>query len=114
MVVAGPERDDLAALVFPDLEACRRLVPHAAAGAPAAELLADPQVRREFQFLLTTLAERSTGSSNRIARMALLAEPASLDVGEITDKGSINQRAVLRHRAAVVHAMYSRRRRRSG
>jgi feruloyl-CoA synthase len=107
VVIAGPERDDLAALVFPDLDACRRLVPHAAAAMPAAALLDDPQVRREFQFLLGTLAARSTGSSNRIARMALLAEPASLDAGEITDKGSINQRAVLRHRAAVVDAMYA-------
>jgi feruloyl-CoA synthase len=107
VVIAGPERDDLTALVFPDVDACRRLAPHAAVDLPAAALLADPQVRREFAFLLGTLEARSTGSSNRIARMALLTEPPSLDVGEITDKGSINQRAVLRHRAAVVDATYA-------
>jgi feruloyl-CoA synthase len=107
VVIAGPERDDLVALVFPDLDACRRLAPHAATGVAAAALLDDPQVRREFQFLLGTLAARAAGSSNRIARMVLLAEPASLDAGEITDKGSINQRAVLRRRAAVVDAMYA-------
>jgi feruloyl-CoA synthase len=36
--------------------------------------------------------------------MALLAVPPLLDAGEITDKGSISQRAVLRHRAATVDA----------
>src|SRR5215470_16343141 len=61
-----------------------------------------PQVRREFLFLLGAFARQGTSSSNRIARMAFLTVPPSLDAGEITDKGSINQRAVLRHRAAVV------------
>jgi feruloyl-CoA synthase len=70
-------------------------------------LLADPHVRREFRFLLGTLVGRSTGSSNRIARMALLTVPPSLDAGEITDKGSINQRAVLRHRSVMVNALYA-------
>jgi feruloyl-CoA synthase len=40
-------------------------------------------------------------------RAVVLAEPASLDIGEMTDKGSINQRAVLAHRAAVVEALYA-------
>jgi feruloyl-CoA synthase len=106
-VIAGPERDALAALVLPDIEACRRVAPHLDAGTRPDALLADPQVRREFQFLLGTFASQSTGSSNRIARMAFLAVPPSLDAGEITDKGSINQRAVLRHRAAAVDALYA-------
>ena len=95
------------ALVLPDIDACRRLAPHLDAGTPPDALLADPQVWREFQFLLGTFASQSTGSSNRIARMALLIVPPSLDAGEITDKGSINQRAVLRHRAALVDALYA-------
>ena len=58
------------------------------------------------------LAERlrtfpSTGSSNRIARALVLEEPPSLDAGEMTDKGSINQRAVLKRRAALVDELYS-------
>jgi feruloyl-CoA synthase len=48
----------------------------------------------------------STGSSNRIARAMVLEEPPSLDAGEMTDKGSINQRAVLARRAALVEALY--------
>ena len=107
VVIAGADRDDLAALVFPDLAACRRLVSHLAADAPAAELIGEAALRREFEFLLGTLAARSTGSSNRIARAVLVTDPPSLDLGEITDKGSINQRAVLRHRAAMVAALYA-------
>jgi len=47
-------------------------------------------------------ARTSTGSSNRVCRAILLGEPPSLDAGEMTDKGSINQRAVLEQRADLV------------
>jgi len=55
---------------------------------------------------LTNLAAESTGSSNRVSRAILLEEPPSLDAGEITDKGSFNQRAVLDRRAALVEQLY--------
>ncbi|MBO0753152.1 MAG: feruloyl-CoA synthase, partial [Bradyrhizobiaceae bacterium] len=106
-VIAGPERDTLAALILPDIEACRRLAPHLGADVPPDAVLADPQVRQEFGLLLGSFARHGTGSSNRIARMAFLTVPPSLDAGEITDKGSINQRAMLRHRAAAVDALYA-------
>jgi len=48
-----------------------------------------------------------TGSANRIARLHLMAEPPSIDKGEVTDKGSINQRAVLKHRADLVEALHT-------
>jgi feruloyl-CoA synthase len=48
-----------------------------------------------------------TGGSSRVCRAILLAEPPSLDAGEMTDKGSINQRAVLGRRAAEVADLYS-------
>jgi len=41
------------------------------------------------------LASQATGSSTRVTRLALLAEPPSIDLGEVTDKGSLNQRALL-------------------
>lgn len=53
------------------------------------------------------LALGATGSSNRIARAVLLSDPPSLDKGEITDKGSVNQRAVLQHRSALVAALHA-------
>src|SRR6202050_3977925 len=107
VVLAGAERDDVTALVIPDLDACRRLVPKLAPDVPVAHLLADSRVRAEFARLLEGLAAPTRGTSNRIARVVLLAQPPSLDVGEMTDKGSINQRAVLAHRAALVEELYA-------
>jgi feruloyl-CoA synthase len=72
------------------------------ADAPLAEVLAHPQVLAHFQGVLNQLAASATGSANRVARLLLLSEPPSIDKGEVTDKGSINQRAVLKHRDALV------------
>jgi feruloyl-CoA synthase len=107
VVLAGPDRDEVAALVIPDLNACRRLAPDLAPDAAAAAVLADPRVRNKFARLFEALAEPGRGTSTRIRRAILLAEPPSLDLGEVTDKGSINQRAVLAHRAASVEALYA-------
>src|SRR6185436_15882193 len=90
VVVAGPDRDFLGVLVFPDLDACRRLVPDLARDADAAAVVAHESVRREFAFLLNSLAAQATGSSNRVMRAILCDTPPSLDLGEATDKGSIN------------------------
>ena len=105
-VIAGADRDDLAVLVFPDIEACRKLA-GLAADAPPAAVLADAKLRDEFHRRLNTLAKQSPGSSTRLCRMILMAEPPSLDAGEATDKGSINQRAVLTRRHALVEELYA-------
>jgi feruloyl-CoA synthase len=107
VVFAGPDRDELGALVIPDVEACRKLAADLPADAPAAAVLASPQVRAAFAQLLDALADPSRGTSGRVGRAILLSEPPSLDVGEVTDKGSINQRAVLAHRAALVEELYA-------
>ena len=83
VVITGEGHDEVGALIFP------------AGNAP----------REEYLRRLRTLA--STGSSNRVARAMLLEEPPSLDAGEMTDKGSINQRAVLARRAKLVEELYS-------
>ncbi len=106
VVFAGANRDDIAALIFPDIEACRRLGGLAADASPAA-VVAAPKVRTKFQDLLKSLAAISPGSSTRVARALLMAEPPSMDKGEMTDKGSINQRSVLKNRAALVDALYT-------
>ena len=67
----------------------------------------DARVRAAFRERLNAFAAAATGSSNRVAALALLAEFPSLDAGEITDKGSINQRAVLRCRAPRVTDLYA-------
>jgi len=106
-VFAGPDRDDIVALVFPDIEACRKLAPEHAADAAPSVVLDDVRVRLKFASLLKALAASSPGSSTRVMRAILMAEPASMDKGEMTDKGSINQRAVLKNRAALVDELYA-------
>ncbi len=105
VVLTGPDRDDLGALIFPDAEACRKLAGEVAGDAAA--VLADARVAAEFQKRLSALAKEATGSSNRVMRIMLMAEPPSMDRGEATDKGSINQRNVLRQRAALVDELYA-------
>ena len=94
VVIAGAGRDALAALVFPDEAACAKLGDAAA-------------VRAAFRERLAAFAAAATGSATRITRLVLLQAPPSLDAGEMTDKGSINQRAVLARRADVVAALYA-------
>jgi feruloyl-CoA synthase len=108
VVVAGHDRDYVAVLVFPRLDQCRGLCPQLPKQAPASEVLAHEQVRARFQDLLNELAGEATGTATRIERALLLEVPPSIDASEITDKGSINQRAVLEHRAGLVEELYAR------
>jgi feruloyl-CoA synthase len=85
---------------------CRTLCPGLPPNAPPAEVLARPEVRRLFQEKLDSFAMASTGSSTRIDRAILLDAPPSIETQEITDKGSINQKTVLRNRAALVEDLY--------
>jgi feruloyl-CoA synthase len=107
VVLAGMDQNDIGVLVFPDLDACRGLCSGLAADAALAAVLSDPKVREKFAMLIATLANDAAGSASRIGRAILMEEPPSLDAGEMTDKGSINQRAVLQRRAALVDEMYA-------
>src|SRR5580698_9405462 len=107
VVVAGHDRDDVGLLIFADLRACCELFDADQSNLPAAEILEHDLVRARFRDLIKSFAEQSTGSSTRIARAVLVEEPPSLDAGEVTDKGSLNQRAVLERRAALVEELYS-------
>jgi len=105
-VITGHDRDTLGMLVFL-LPAASALSSRLQAGASLADIAGDPEVRAWAQALLDRLAAQATGSSHRIERAILLAEPASMERGEVTDKGSINQRAVLKARAALVERLYA-------
>ena len=107
VVMAGLDRDFVAGLIIPDVDACRSLCPELQAGSQTAEVLGSPAVRARFQSLLNSFSRESTGSSTRVARAMILEEPPSLDAGEITDKGSFNQRAVLDRRAELVEQLYA-------
>ncbi len=106
VVVAGLNRDEIGLLVFPRIEDARRRF-SLPAEASAAEVLAAPPVRDFFQTMLDRLWAEGTGSATRPAAALILAEPPHIDRGEVTDKGSINQRAVLLHRAAEVERLYA-------
>lgn len=105
-VITGLNRDEVGALIFPRVEECRQLagLPESAS---ANKVLRHPQVHAFFQALADRLWHAGTGSANRVARLHVMNEPPSIDKGEITDKGSINQRNVLTHRAALVDALYN-------
>ncbi|TFL11497.1 feruloyl-CoA synthase [Pusillimonas caeni] len=104
-VITGHNRRELGVLIIPNLVQCRLLSGLPEDAAPEA-VLSSPPVRGFFQQLIERLHNLGTGSATRIARGLVLVEPPSLDRGEITDKGSINQRAVLSHRARLVEALY--------
>ena len=105
-VLTAPDRDELGALILPRLDECRALA-GLPPGTPAKQILEHARVREFFQRLVDTLWQQGTGSATRVARALVLAEPPSLDRGEVTDKGSINQRAVLLHREALVEHLYA-------
>ena len=101
VVLAGADRNEIGALIFPNLDACREL-----AGSGAADVTTDARVLDALRTRLAAFAGTSTGSSNRVCRAMLLAEPPSLGAGEVTDKGSINARAVLARRVGLVAELY--------
>ncbi len=90
-VITGHDRDEVGALVFLS---------------PAAKDLAPEAVRARIGAALQALAAEG-GSSMHPVRALILAEPPSIDAGEITDKGYINQRAVLERRAALVEQLHT-------
>ena len=106
VVISGINRDEISALVVLDLDGCRLINPTL----PSDDLAAaahDPLIRDAFRERFQKLLAGATGSSTRITRAVLLDAPLSIDRGEVTDKGSINQRAVLEHRSALIETLYA-------
>ncbi|MEY2619506.1 MAG: hypothetical protein RL522_2508 [Pseudomonadota bacterium] len=105
VVLTGLNLKEVGAMVFPT--AAVRQLAGLDASATLAQVLASAPVLAHFQKVVDDLARGATGSANRIARLCLLSDPPTIDLGEVTDKGSINQRAVLAHRAATVEALHA-------
>ncbi len=104
VALTGLDEEFLGGLVFPDLRLAREL-----AGDDNLEgeaLVSHPAVRAAFADKLRSLARTSTGSSTLIRRIILMARPPEIDRGEVTDKGSINQRQVLSNRADEAAEIY--------
>jgi feruloyl-CoA synthase len=105
-VIAGADRAAIALLGWLNVGGCQTLI---GAGAPASlpELARHPAVRAHVAQAFARWNAAHKGSSERIARVLLLTEPPSIDVGEITDKGYINQRLALERRAAEVARVFA-------
>ncbi len=103
-VLTGLNLKEVGAMIFPTPQL--RELSRLPADAPMTDVAASAPVKAWLQTLLNTLAKTATGSATRIARAIIMTEPPSIDKGEVTDKGSINQRAVLKHRDALVTALH--------
>jgi feruloyl-CoA synthase len=105
VVIAGLDRDYLAAILVPDLRECAAQL-NLSELPTHADLRGHPILRELLRDRLRDYARAHTASSVRMRKAALLPTAPSLDHGEITDKGSINQRAVLRHRPGLIADLY--------
>ncbi|NKB53919.1 MAG: AMP-binding protein [Rhizobiaceae bacterium] len=98
VVVTGADRADLGLLIFP--------APGKFENSSGGTIITDPKYCSEIDKILTPLARAATGSSNRIARALVMAQPPSLKDGEITAKGSLNIKAVLECRPDLLERLY--------
>ena len=106
-VVTGHDRECIGLLVFPNAAGCRGLCADAPGDIALSALIERPEVRRRIEDALAHVAQESSGSSMHPTRALLMHEPPSPDANEITDKGYLNQRAVLTRRAALVERMHA-------
>ena len=115
VVIAGHDRDYLAALLVPDIEALRlhcaptaNVLPAGVlpAGVLPGDVLAHDAVHSVLRDRLLAHAAAATGSSMRVMRALVIRDPLSLDRGELTDKGSLSQRTVLQTRAGLVADLF--------
>jgi feruloyl-CoA synthase len=104
VAITGHDRHEIGLLVFPNLAACRRLTGMADAG--PGELVRHPKVRNAIGGVLAKVSA-GRSSSLRVSRALILDEPPSVERGEMTDKGYLNQRAVLRARANLIEHLYA-------
>ncbi len=104
VVVAGLDREYIGAILFLNADACRNLIGE---NLENKEAFLHEKVAAFIEETFQKLNKQATGSSTRIHKTVIALEPPSIDLGEITDKGSLNQRAVLKYRADLVEKIYS-------
>src|SRR5690554_70341 len=105
-VIAGENRMELGALVVPFLPALRALLPQDDRALPDEKVMAHPVVREALAAKLAAHQRQASGSATRVMRLMIMTEPPRFDKGEVTDKGSLNQRAVLKQRGKLVEELY--------
>ena len=106
VVITGEGRAHVAALLLLDVPGCRALANDRAGTSTLRDLASHPEIEARVLELLRRFCAERPGSSTAVGTAIVLDEPPSIDAQEITDKGSLNQRAVLRRRAALVEQLY--------
>lgn len=106
VVLAGLDKEYIGAILFLNADACRKLA-NLSSEISNREAFLHTEVEKFVNKWLMEFNKTSTGSSTVIKKYIIALDPPSIDLGEITDKGSLNQRAVLKHRASLVNGMYS-------
>lgn len=106
VVLAGLDKEYIGAILFLNVDACRKLA-NLSLEISNKEAYLNVEVGKFINNWLVEFNKTSTGSSTVIKKYVIALEPPSIDLGEITDKGSLNQRAVLKHRVDLVNKMYS-------
>lgn len=105
VVITGLNEKEVGALILPALIPCRKVL-GLSDSASLGDVASHSQLQKAMAAMVTELAQSATGSASRVTRAVVLTDPPNIDKGEITDKGSINQRAVLKERADLVAALY--------
>jgi feruloyl-CoA synthase len=106
VVISGHDRDFVGAMIFPAVPACAALARLEREACSVHDVLRHPDVRDYFRDLLRELARETPGSSTSVVRAILLEEPPLLDRQELTDKGTVNQKAVLTNRSGLVDQLH--------
>jgi feruloyl-CoA synthase len=102
-VVCGQDKPFVALLAWPVLAAAKEICGRS----DPREIVSDPKIRAFVQAKFAAYNKGQTGSSTRIRRVILMAEPPSVDGHEITDKGYVNQRATMERRKALVDKLFA-------
>jgi len=108
VVVAGADRKDVRILVFPDWEICAAAAGLDRAASPA-QISSNPTVRAMFHERVAKLYAAGTGSSNRIVAALLVEALPSSAAGELTEKGTVNSRALQRNRPELLDVLFGER-----
>lgn len=106
VIITGANRSSIGFLIVPNIAACKQMCTELPQGAEIAEVLDDPRIRAHIAAGLAALRAAGQGSSTFATAALLMEEPPSIDAGEITDKGYINQSAVLRRRSEFVERLH--------
>jgi feruloyl-CoA synthase len=106
VVITGLNRAFIGVLAWPNIAACKELAGPGAATMTPSDTLQAPAVKAALRAALKRHNVNNPGSSTRITRLLLMAEPPSIEANEITDKGYVNQAATLARRAVLVERLY--------